>query len=205
MSERAEETRSADEDEIPVAEYPYITAIASSSKDRRSVLKAGVAAVAGAGAYALLNVFPQTRPAFAQRPPYVESNIYNPYPLPGGRIPACNTDEGCTGPPAELIDNYFCATCDEFRADPFANWFNYYLNGRRGQAVFFDMDNNICRNNPGSVDLWIHPEVPCGFCASQLDARCQDGYKDPDSAIGPTFCICHAVHRCNGVLTGQFC
>ena len=203
MSDQADERGLAAADDIPIAEYPSITSVVSSARDRRTVLKAGVAAVAGAGAYALLNVFPHARPAFAAPPPYLESDIYNPYFNGPG---ACGSDQGCTGPPPDLIDNYYCTTCAEYRRDPTANWFNYYLNGRRGSAVFYDMDPNICRSSRGPVDVWIHPQVvPCGSCPTQLDLRCQDGYKDPDSEVGPTFCICHSIHRCEGRLTGKAC
>lgn len=193
--------------DLPLAEYPVMTSGSrrGDSPSRRFVLKAGVAAVATASAYALFSVFPRAREAVASSPPYYEwpygKNLYG-----SGVGSACFSDTGCrslSGDPS-TIDNGYCTTCPEYQADPYANWYQYHYNGVRSGALFGDAGTNICGNSSGGYyDLWIHDGQPCGYCTSSIEYRCHDGYKINGSSGVQS--VCHAVHRCNGTLLGQGC
>jgi len=192
-------------DGIPRAELPAFTGAAATPPSRRGFIQgSAIAVVASAGAYTLLNVFPRTRQAAANNPnpPYNEYPRHNPYGRP--RTSTCaEPDAGCTGSSPDYMDNFFCATCDEYRNDPSHNWFNYAFNGYRGNGTAYsDRLANKCTST--QYDLWVHDSNPCGYCTSELTARCHDGQKWSPST-GQVTTICHSVHSCNGRLTGQTC
>jgi hypothetical protein len=109
----------------------------------------------------------------------------------------CWSDVGCTGTTPELIDNGFCSSCADYRANNH-NWIGFHFTGYRNVngrwAYLDDRPDNICG---GNYDYWIHDGTPCGFCPFSLRYRCHDGYKS--DSVGNHFTICHSIVMCNEV------
>lgn len=107
-------------------------------------------------------------------------------------------EEACFGFAAHHMDPFYCATCDEQRADPANNpSYNWHFVGSRGQILYKDMENNACNGK----DAWKWKVGACGTCQSSAVFRCHDGYKKYPNATSWDPTICQGLVSCDGRLT----
>jgi hypothetical protein len=108
-------------------------------------------------------------------------------------------EEPCFGYAPDHMDPFYCATCDEQRADPVNNpaW-NWHFVGFRGQIQYKDNEFNPCAGR----DAWKWKiEGHCGNCQQSAVFRCHDGYKKLPNSNNWEPTICEGLISCDNKLT----